>query len=297
MSELREEIERQFAAFGLIEPPVAIDASATKMSSAPFSEDETIAVENIEAPASFDEKFAADFKNLPPEWQHFLSAHEAKINQSIDEYVNKLQSYAWVDRVFAEHKERLHQQGFEKMERWLEGLAAIDACMQQKPAETLNAIAICYGVKPVAKSAGAASSSITQEVIGRLCDLERDYHDLKEHMQREQYQRLVDLVTMFGNQTDVNGRPLHPYFNEVKQQVFNLLQTGTVSDVSEAYEQALWLHPAVREELIKQKISSAAIDAQKAKQASFAPKGKAEAPEKELTLREEIAKNMAAFMD
>lgn len=116
-------------------------------------------------------------------------------------------------------------------------------------------------------------------------------------MQYEQYQRLVDVVTMFGNQTDVNGRPLHPYFEEVKQQVFNLLQNGMAQDVSQAYEQALWTHPAVREELIKQKISSSAAEAQKAKQASFAPKGKAEAPAKELTLREEIAKNMAAFMD
>lgn len=297
MSELREEIERQFAAYGLTEPQAQIDVTTTETSSAQFSKNSADEAENFEAPASFDKEFAADFKNLPLKWQKFLCAHEEAINQSIQNYVNKLEGYAWVDRVFAAHKERLHQLGFEKIERWMEGLAAIDACLQQKPAETLNAIAICYGVKPIAKTENSAGSGITQEVIGRLCDLERDYHALREHMQYEQYQRLVDVVTMFGNQTDANGRPLHPYFEEVKQQVFNLLQNGIAQDVSQAYEQALWTHPAVREELIKQKISSSAAEAQKAKQASFAPKGKAEAPAKELTLREEIAKNMAAFMD
>ena len=31
---------------------------------------------------------------------------------------------------------------------------------------------------------------------------------------------------MFGGQTDREGRPLHPYFNDVLPQIFELLQSG-----------------------------------------------------------------------
>lgn len=295
MSELREELERQFVARGLIEPKSEIDA--TKENSSDNTEiisEETVG--NVEAPASFDKKFADDFKNLPLEWQRYLCAHEEEYNKAATQMRDELQGYAWVEKIFAAHRDRLHQAGIEKLERWLEGLATIDANLQQNPVETLNAIAVCYGIKPSSNNA-TVSSPITQEVIARLCDLERDYHRMQEHLQQERYQRLVDMVSMFACQTDDNGQPMHPYFEEVKQQVYGLLLNGTASDVSDAYEKALWMHPAVREQLIQNKISSQAAEVQKAKQASFAPKGKTEVPERELTLREEIEKNMAAFMD
>ena len=101
---------------------------------------------------------------------------------------------------------------------------------------------------------------------------------------------------MFGGQTDEDGKPLHPHFDEVEQIVFNLLNSGAVKDVSEAYKQALWLHPTLRTKLIDKTISIQTTEAQKAKKAGFTLKGKSKAPERELTLREEIEKNMAAIL-
>jgi hypothetical protein len=297
MSELREEIERQFAQKGLLDDKPKTDETKQNKSSENTEKDITEPVEVFEAPQSFEAKFAEDFKNLSPEWQRFLCVHEEQFNQAMNSCMAKLQSYGWVEKIFAANKERLHLQGIQKMEQWLEGLATIDALLQQKPVETLNAIAVCYGVKPLKNNDTPETNAITREVIGRLCNLERDYRSMQEHLQQEKYQRLGELIGMFGNQTDAGGHLLHPYFEEVKQQIFDLLLNGTAGDVADAYEKALWLHPVVREKLIEQKISTAAEDAQKAKQASFAPKGKAEAPQRELTLREEIEKNMAAFMD
>ena len=297
MSEIREEIERQFAAKGLLEPKAEIGASEEQNSSTNTSKEIAKPTEVFEAPQSFEEKFAKDFKNLSPEWQRFLCVHEEQFNQAMNNCVAKLNSYAWIEQIFAANKERLHTQGIQKMQQWLEGLATIDALLQEKPQETLNAIAVCYGIKPLKNTDKPESEAITREVVGRLCNLERNYRSMQEHLQQEKYQRLTELVGLFGNQTDQNGHLLHPYFEEVKQQIFNLLLSGTAGDVAQAYEQALWMHPTVRQKLIEQQISTAAAEAQKAKQASFAPKGKSEAPARELTLREEIEKNMAAFRD
>ena len=91
------------------------------------------------------------------------------------------------------------------------------------------------------------------------------------------------------------------YFNLEGEKAYNAAkEAGEIdSDAlkAEAYEKALWLNPEVRNELISKTINTKAADAQKAKDAAFLPKGKAKEPQKELTLREEIAKNMAAFLD
>ncbi len=302
MNDLRKEIEQQFAAAGLLDDkPAVTEAEATPdtlvaapddAASAAQPDDEAAA---IVVPSSFTAEFAADFKNLSPQWQQFLCAHEAENDAKINSYADKLKGYDWVERLFDLHAARLEKAGIHEFAHWLSALAEIDAAISDHPAETLQAIAACYGVKIT--TTPKADDTLTHEVIGRLCALERHYRAMQDYLHQEKNQRLVDILRMFGKATDADGNPTHPYFDAVKQQVFDLLQSGAATDVSEAYQQALWLNPAVREKLIEQEINTRAAEAERSKQAAFAPKGKAEAPDRELTLREEIEKNMAALMD
>lgn len=292
MSELREELERQFKAI-VQKNEKSEDLSDNSFTDAQPEVQEQIVV-CIEAPKSFSPEFAEDFKNLSKEWQKYLIKREDEISQEIEKYINQLNNYKWVDEIFSRHYERLSNKGIEKFQNWLEGLALIDDAMDTNPTATLKAIATVYGVKTAVSS---NDDKACEQIITRLCNLERSYHDLTSYMQQQQIQNLNEKLQMFRRQTDKDGNMIHPYFDAVFPQIMDLLQTGMIVDVAEAYEKALWLNPEVRNELISKTINTKAADAQKAKDAAFLPKGKAKEPQKELTLREEIAKNMAAFLD
>lgn len=303
MNDLRKEIEHQFKVHGLMtdenqadaitpeesEPTVAVVEKVVETT----EPTETVAV--IVAPKGYNEKFASEFKNLPTEWQVFLSEREANTEAEINDYASKLQNYHSLEELFEQNRQRLQNLGIEKMQDWLAGLAWLDKQIEEHPAKTLQAIATIYGVK--AEFPQIRNKQPEPEVVARLCQLEHQYRDLTSYLQAQDTQRLVDLIRMFGRQIDQSGNLLHPYFDEVKQQVFALLNSGTAADIEQAYESALWLNPPTRARLIQQTINTQTAEAEKAKKAAFAPKGKAEKTERPLTLREEIAKNMAALMD
>ena len=292
MSKLREEIERRLAESGIFNTDKPVDASAPDLDT---PEKVAPTETKLLAPQSFDAKFADDFANLSPEWQNFLCAHEDQVIQTLASCAEQLKDYTEIEQIYRAHCARVHTQGKQKLNEWLNGVAEIDARLQQNPAETLRALGLCYGVN--LQVVQPTNDQLTSEVVGRLCELERSYNSLKDFMHQQQNQRLADIMRIFGNQKDEHGELAHPYFEAVKDQVFELLEQGRVQDVNEAYEKALWLNPAVREELIKQKIGFQAAEAKRAKQAAFAPHGKTHAPEKKLSLREEIEKNIAAYAD
>ena len=288
MSELRDEIERNFRAYGLLD-------DETKEGSATAEETAASAPEEVLPPQDYAQPFAEDFKNLSPAWQNYLLQREAYRNEQ-DKYLSGLLSeYDVLRQLFQAESLRLRADGINKMIDWFAGLAEIDRQLHNSPVETIMALAKVYGVE--LGSLSTADPQLTAEVSKRLRRLEDNYHDLTNHLEELQIQKLADVIRIFGQEKDARGNIIHPYFDEVKDQIFDLLNVGLAEDVLEAYNKALWLNPHIREELIKQKINSQAADAKKAQKAAFGPKGKAEAPERELTLREEIAKNMAALMD
>jgi len=301
MNDLRKEIERQFKAHGLLEGQAEnktsdVSPEAELPGEPPASSiEETAVVQALIAPESYQEKFASDFKNLPHEWQVFLIEHENQNNEKYKRASDGLQEYRLLEAQYEAERLRLQEQGVKKIQEWLDGLIWIDRAMARRPEQTLKAMAKVYGVELGGDKHNSAA--VSSETVERLNQLEQGFHEIASYLNGLQKQRLFETLQMFGRQTDPDGNLLHPYFEAVKQQAFDLLASGTAHSVEDAYEGALWLNPQVRSELIEKQISSKAAEAQKAQKAAFAPKGKSEAPDRPLTLREELEKNMAAFMD
>ena len=301
MNDLRKEIERQFKAHGLLEDQAenkASDVSTdTELSKEPpvSSSEEKKVMQALLAPSSYQEKFASDFKNLPQEWQVFLIEHENKNNEKYQQALDGLQDYRLLEAQYETNRLRLQEQGVEKIRDWLFGLIWIDCEMAKHPEQTLKAIAKVYGVD--IEKGKHKQGEVSDETVTRLNHLEQNFHEITSYLNELQVQKMFDNLQMFGRQTDEEGNLLHPYFEAVKNQAWEFLASGAVRSVDEAYENALWLNPQVRNELIEKQISSRAAEAKKAQKASFTPKGKSEAPERPLTLREELEKNMAAFRD
>lgn len=302
MNDLRKEIERQFKAHGLTEDKEKArnetsdnSLKETTKEISPVFENEEKIIPELFAPAGYQKKFAEDFKNLPQEWQTFLIEHENQNNKKYQQALDDLKDYKLFETQYEEEQSRLQEQGVNKLCEWLNGLIWIDKEMSRRPEQTLKAVAKVYGIKTDSKE--FKQSNASEETTVRLNSLEKSFDELTSYIKQLQIQRLKDTLQMFGRQTDHEGNLLHPHFEAVENQVWELLIRGAAQNVDDAYEKALWLNPKVRSELIDRQISLRAAEAQKAQKAAFAPKGKTEAPKKTLTLREELEKNMAAFMD
>lgn len=295
MNEIRKELERQFKAFGLFNKA---DDEKADVSSLPEEQDVSAETETaaagIEVPSDFEPSFADDFKNLSPQWQAYLSEREKKRAEERREITEKLDILHWLQG-FEELSRKRGNNGISGLKKWFDGLVYIDEKMHTEPVKTLDAIAQAFGVK--ALFSANKPSEETGRILNRLMELETEFHNFTNFMQQKQNSDNVVKLQEFGAQKDEKGRRLHPYFDVVSAQMQNLLQAGLAGDLEAAYAQAVWLNPEVRSELILKKIDSDSAAAQKAQKAAFSPKGKAKAPERRLTLREELEKNMAAFRD
>ena len=285
MNDLRKEIERQFKAFGLYKPD-------EKTAEPALSEEEDLPVA---APADFEPEYAAAFGELSPKWQKYLSKREEKLKAERQELSAKIGLLDSLKNLDGEFQKRKAENNIHSLREWLEGLAFIDEQMHHRPVETLSAIAQVFNVK--AQFSETPQAETTDRILKRLSELDSSFHSLRDYLQQRQSADFNSQLQTFGTQKDENGRRLYPYFETVYNQMRSLLQSGLAAGFEDAYKKAVWLNADVRKELIAKQISSEAEDARKAQKAAFSPKGKAKAPERPLTLREEIEKNMAAFMD
>ena len=292
MSELREELERNLKASVAKRQSPEIANQEAQLSDKPADIDAAQVEISVVAPKSYRKKFAEDFKNLSPDWQQFLLEREKQIEKGFSEINNKITGYKVLEDIFAQNFERLSPQ-FAKARDWFAGLAKLDEAMFNHPAPTIKALANYYGVDVVFPKEKNVRAS--DEITFRISQLEQNFQDMKKYFDAEKQQQILDSLQFFGQQCDENGCFIHPYFNEVKEQMLSLLLNGYVRGCDEAYNQAVWLNPFVREKIIRKQIDNLAQNTQKSQDAAFAPKGKAEAPQKELTLREELEKNMAKF--
>ena len=291
MSDIRKELERNLKASvqeAVEQSPDSLPTTAIEEKPAEKVVDETI----VAAPKSYRKQFAEDFKNLSPEWQNFLLEREGQIERGFSEANNKINAYKVLEDMFKANQQRLSPY-FEKAKDWLEGLAKIDMAMEKYPLRTIKAIAKYYGVKvdfPNHRGVKAPNA-----IIERLEQLELGFNVLQNHFKEEENARFEREFANFGSECDDEGCPKHPFFDEVKEQMAAMIKNGYVSSFDEAYSKAIWIDPQIREKLISKQIEVRADQAQKAQSAAFAPKGKAAAPLKALSLREELEKNMAKF--
>lgn len=71
-------------------------------------------------------------------------------------------------------------------------------------------------------------------------------------------QAAQETLQQFTDAKGEDGQPKYPHFEEVKVQMAALIQSGAASGLEEAYEQAIWTRPALRERLTKAQQESAA---------------------------------------
>ena len=279
MSEIREELEKNLAS-------AETQSKATNANEEqPANQEPAVTDEWMDAPKAYKKEFQDSFKTLSPEWRQYLIEREKQSERGFSDMGNKLNDLKWVDNLYNTRAERLKANGYSKAQDYIEQLAQIEDALSADPQSTLQALAEAYGVK---FNDNTALSSLQRQVndVQQLVAAQRQY------IQQQQQETGNRLVNEFVNAKDEAGNPKHPYFNDVREVMTDLIRKGAANDLDTAYNMAIWTNGDIREKLIqaeKAKELATKVDkAQKAKDAGFNPTSKTVPPAKEETLRESM---------
>ena len=257
----------------------------TTASETDFSEETTPEKETFEAyaaaPASYQKEFAETFGELPDKWRKYLHAREDEIDKGFKELNDRIGAAKSFDEAYARRAEILKSYGVNSKEEWINNLIHVDELLSVRPQEAIKLLAETYHVGSLPENSVAAGDKTSS---------------LKKALDQHLVQAYVDEFISARND---HGEATHPYFKEVVKDMCSLIQSGMAKDLDTAYETAVWLNRTTRDKLIAKRSQEAlelkSKNAQKSKEASFAPKGKAELNTKDLSLREEIEMRYAAL--
>ena len=283
MGDLRDELEQGFTS---AEEQSETQTISDNVEEQPVSQEPAVIDEWMDAPKSYTKEYQDTFKTLSPEWRKYLIEREKQVERGFSEKNNRIDAYKWADNAFNSRQERMAKLGFSKAQDYIEHMTAIDDALELNPAETIKALANAYGV-----NFGETTNSDT-EVQRQIANMQQEMQSYKTFIQNQQQMQANNEFNAFINAKDDAGNPKHPYFEDVRTDMQNILRQGGAKNFEEAYSKAIWANEAVRQKLIeesvKQQLNSKVEAAKVAKDAGFTPKSKAQEEVRELSLREEL---------
>ena len=284
MSDLREELEQGFSSADKQSETQVTNGNAVEEQTT--SQEPAVTDEWMDAPKAYKQEYQESFKTLSPEWRKYLIDREKQVERGFSEQGNKLSSYKWADDVFSTRQERLGQMGFTKAQEYIEHLTAIDDALAKDPVGTLRALSEAYGVDV------NNNDQISNSFAKRIAEMEQSLANQQAYIRQQQTQTANQAFEDFTNAKDDAGNLKHPHWEEVRSDMANLIQKGICTTLEDAYERAIWSNKDVREKMIaaqaKAELDSKVAAADKAKEVAFSPKSKQTAPERDLSLREEL---------
>lgn len=85
-----------------------------------------------------------------------------------------------------------------------------------------------------------------QQTLQRIDNLEGTFQYQNVRSQEAEQQRLRNEVEAFKAEAGPNGRPAHPYFDQVRPYMAALLRSDQNLGLKEAYDRACWANPDIR---------------------------------------------------
>ena len=176
-------------------------------------------------------------------------------------------------------------------------LVNAERLLRQNPQEGLNWLLSQYGggqfevVRKGAQPAQAQTAApaaqqpsgnghISEATVAQLVD--QRFQSIIAAQQRQQQQAQVEeaqtRIQEFAVATGEDGAPKYPHFEEVKVHMGALMQSGAAQSLEDAYEQAIWTLPALREGLVKARQEAAAKAASEAQKQAVAKAKAARTP-------------------
>lgn len=257
------------------EPPAeeAPAAEAAPAEAAPVAEEGQGEPLPVRPPPGWSPAAKVAFEALPPEVKTAVAQREVEINKGFA----KLAEYKPIEQ-YAEMAKRngttldYALQQYTGIENLLKQdfVAGIDRLCQNSridPVSLAQAILARSGSAPQTAAGNQDQGHQTPPVAG-IEPIMQELNQLKSYIaNQQQIQAQQQQAEVQSSIQQFAADPQHVFFENVRPQMAQLMQTGTASTLKEAYDAACWMNPEIRSLLIKQQSTG---QAQVAKQAAAA---------------------------
>jgi hypothetical protein len=250
--------------------PAAGDPAAQTQSAPPAGQEPDDQATRV--PASIPAALKADFRNLPPAWREAIANLEGSVQTAKAEWGQKGERLNRFDALLAPRQEKFALAGIDEHTALQQLLAASDF-LDRDPVNALLWLANDRGVnlaQLVQQTSGGAQpgGQPPAQMHPALQQLQGTVQTLQQQLQqREQADQSARQAEAAAEIDAFRKDPKNIYFADVSKQVGQLLASGQVESLQEAYETAIWANPTIRPHLIKAQSEQAQRDREAADRA------------------------------
>jgi hypothetical protein len=247
--------------------------------------------EPIRVPPSLPAAVKAKFATLDKDVQAAFTKLEDSVQTSKAEWGKKGERLNRFDEILGPRREQLAIRGIDEFQA-IQTLFAAQDLLDRNPVNGLLELARSYGVAPAqlaqalgqSPSGGHFQGGPGQSNPGAVPDLasalkpvleplQRQVQTLQQQIESEKQTSAQSMVEEFASRSE------NMYFENVREDVAVLIETGRAKTLQDAYDMACWMNPEIRE-LRQAETVKAASDAAARAQAEAAKKAEAAAREK-----------------
>jgi hypothetical protein len=208
-----------------------------------------------QAPSSWKPEAKAGWETLPEHVRAEVWRRESDMHEGFRQYRQAADFGGEFARALAPYAENIRASGITPAQAAGE-LFALEARLRaggDGARQALEGLARAYGISAPAPQATQYATQQPQydptirALEDRIGQLTQFVQGQQEQARAAQEQEAYDAIDAFRQ------GPEHPHFDALKAEMGRLLQAGLASDLADAYEQASWRVPAVREAVLAAK--------------------------------------------
>jgi len=203
----------------------------------------------VTPPTSWSQDAKAVWASLPPAVQQAVLKREQEASTGIKSYADKLKAAETLQGVIGPRAQMLAAQ-YGTPEKGLETLFQLSDFASNDPAGFVRWFAQQRGIaldqlgtmQPTQSAPVDPHLAATQQRLGQLEALLISQQRAEQERQTAELNSRIDAF---------KSDPKNSHFEELRQDMAKLIQGGLASDLSDAYEKAMWANPTVRAKVIE----------------------------------------------
>lgn len=206
------------------------------------------------APSSWSSEAKAEFDKLPDTVRKEIARREADFHRGVAEFKEHAQRARQYDEIVAPYEQNFRAAGVPASHGIASMLETENVLRNADPitkARKLLELANAYGADLSALSRLTPEQARLAEQQEQLRQRETMLQRQVMQQQQHQNQEVLSQIEQFSRD------PANEHFDKVKGEMSVLLQSGQASSLRDAYDQAVWMRPEIRQTLIDQQRADA----------------------------------------
>ena len=257
---------------------------------------DTATVSATRPPPGWSIEAKAAFNALPEPVKAAIARREEEVSNGFKQYADRTKGYEPLDEVLKPWQDRFRAEGVTTAQA-VDRLLNAQRLLETRPAEAIQYFARTYGVdlrqlvggqnptQPgsqqsaipgVPPQLGAVLNPIVQQALQnalapwaqKVQSLETSLSERDKAAEAHQKAAVLSQIEAFAQD------PANLYFENVQSRMAVLIEKGEAKDLKDAYEQAIWSHPEIRQRLISE-TQAKNLQQQSAQRASAVQQAKA----------------------